>query len=58
MGLVDVFSAEDRMDIKFSDFYNLVKGCTQRDFLLNAVKNKVPHEYIERMMTGEIKATK
>lgn len=53
MGLADAFSAEDRVEVKFSDFYNLMKGCTQRYLLMNAVKTKIPHEYIESMMTGK-----
>lgn len=53
MGLADAFAAEDRVDVKFSDFYNLIKGCTQRDLLMNAIKTKVPYEYIENMMTGK-----
>ena len=53
MGLADAFAAEDRVDVKFTDFYNLIKGCTQRDMLMNAVKTKVPYEYIECMMTGK-----
>ena len=31
MGLADAFGAEDRVQVKFSTFYELVKGCTQRD---------------------------
>ena len=53
MGLADAFAAEDRVDVKFTDFYNLMKGCTQLDMLMNAVKTKVPYEYIECMMTGK-----
>ena len=53
MGLADAFAAEDRVDVKFTDFYNLMKGCTQRDMLMNAVKTKVQYEYIECMMTGK-----
>lgn len=53
MGLADNFSKEDRVAVKFSDFYNLVKGSTQRDQMLNAVKCNVPHRYIREMMTGE-----
>lgn len=53
MGLVDAFGAEDRVNVKFSDFYNLVKGCTQRDMLMNAVRCKVPHCYTLEVMTGE-----
>lgn len=54
MGLVDAFSAEDRVDVKFSQFYDLMKGCTQREMLMNAVKTRVPYEYIENMMTGKL----
>lgn len=53
MGLADAFAAEDRVDVKFTDFCNLMKGRTQRDMLMNAVKTKVPYEYIECMMTGK-----
>lgn len=56
MSLVDAFSAEDRVDVKYSDFYALVKGCTERDILMNAVKAKVPYDYIECIMTGELKS--
>lgn len=54
MGLVDAFSAEDRVDVKFSQFYDLMKGCTQREMLMNAVKTRVPYEHIENMMTGKL----
>ena len=54
MGLVDAFSAEDRVNVKFSQFYDLIKGCTQREMLMNAVKTRVPYEYIENMMTGKL----
>lgn len=50
MGLADTFGAEDRMNVKFSDFYNLVKGCTQRDMLINGIREDVPHEYMRKMM--------
>lgn len=53
MGLADAFGKEDRVDVKFSDFYELIKGCTQRDMLMNAVKTEVPYEYVLSMMTGQ-----
>lgn len=46
MGLADAFGAEDRVQVKFSTFYELVKGCTQRDQLMNAINCNVPHRYI------------
>lgn len=53
MGLVDAFSAEDRIQVKFSDFYELVRGCTQRDQMFNAINCNVPHRYIREMVTGK-----
>lgn len=53
MGLVDAFSAEDRIQVKFTDFYELVKGCTQRDQMLNAINCNVPHRYIREIVTGK-----
>lgn len=53
MGIMDAISSEDRVDVKFSDFYKLVKGCTQRDQLMNAIQCDVPHRYMREMMTGK-----
>lgn len=47
------FGAEDRVQVKFSTFYELVKGCTQRDQMLNAINCNVPHRYIREMVTGK-----
>lgn len=57
MGLVDVFSAEDRVQIKFSDLYALMEAAAQADakerLIENAVKCDVPHAHIRCMLTGE-----
>lgn len=53
MGLADCFSAEDRVQVKFSTFYELVKGCTQRDLLMNGINCNVPHRYLREVMTGK-----
>lgn len=53
MGLIDAISAEDRIEVKFSDFYNLIKGCTMRDLLLNGIKCDVPHVYLREMASGD-----
>lgn len=52
MGLVDAFSAEDRVNVRFSDFYNLIKGCTQREMLMNGINCNVPYQSMREMMTG------
>lgn len=54
MGLVDAFAREDRVEVTFSIFYNLMKGCAQREMLMNGVRTKVPHEYMENMMNGKL----
>lgn len=53
MGIVDVFSAEDRVDVKFSTFYELVKGCAEREFITNGLKRRIPHAHILAML-GEL----
>lgn len=53
MGIVDVLSKEDRISVKFSDLYSLVKGCTQTDMLMNGIQCNVPHKYMREMMTGK-----
>ena len=53
MGFIDSLSAEDRVQVKFSDFYALIKNSARSDLLQNAVKCDVPHRYIREMMYGE-----
>lgn len=51
MGLADTFGAEDRVQMKFSDFYKLMKQAVQYEMAMNAVGCDVPHRYIrERWM--------
>lgn len=57
MGIVDMFGAEDRVSVKFSDFYNLVKGCTERDVMINGLRNYVPGYQILAMLEVEQKPT-
>lgn len=56
MGLVDAFGAEDRVQVKFSDFYKLMKWAAQYEIAMNAIGCDVPHRYIREMMTGKSEA--
>lgn len=56
MGLVDAFGAEERVQVKFSDFYKLMKQAAQYEVAMNAVGCDVPHRYIREMMTGKSEA--
>lgn len=53
MGILDAFAAEDRVDVKFLTFYELVKGCAEREFITNGLKHKIPHAHILAML-GEL----
>ena len=52
MGIMDDVIAEDRIPVKFSEFYMLMNGLVERDLITNAVNARVPHEYIIAMQTG------
>ena len=52
MGLVDAFGAEDRVQVKFSDFYTLIKEAAKAELIWNAVNCEVPYQFIRETMTG------
>lgn len=56
MGLADVFSKEDRLEVTFSDFYRLVKEGVKAELVMNAVNCNVPHQFIREMATGNSEA--
>lgn len=53
MGIVDVFASEDRVNVKFSDFYSLMRESSKAELMMNAIKCDVPHRHIREMMTGK-----
>lgn len=53
MSLVDVFGKEDRTEVKFSEFFALVKQAAQYETLMNAINCDVPHRFIRGTMTGK-----
>lgn len=53
MSLVDAFTKEDRTEVKFSQFFALVKQAAQYETVMNAVNCDVPHRFIRETMTGK-----
>ena len=53
MSLVDAFAKEDRTEVKFSQFFALVKQAAQYETVMNAVNCDVPHRFIRETMTGK-----
>ena len=52
MGMMDAFTPDTKVELKFSDFYNLVKGTTRAEMMLNGIKNEVDHDLIYKIVTG------
>lgn len=53
MGFVDALKPEDRTEITYSDFYRLVKEAAKAELMMNGIKNKIDHDSIYTIMTGE-----
>lgn len=53
MGIIDAINSEDRIQIKFSDFYNLVKSAAVVEFLRNGINADVPHYELRKILTGK-----
>lgn len=53
MGIADMINKEDRVEVKFTDFYNLMKEAAKAELLMNGVKTGVHHFDMYAMMTGE-----
>lgn len=53
MSLVDAFAKEDRTEVKFSQFFALVKQAAQYEILMNAVNCDVPRRFIRETMSGK-----
>lgn len=50
MTLRDAFEKEDRVQVTFTDFYNLMRESAKAELIVNAVKNNVPNKYIVSML--------
>lgn len=57
MGLADIFTADERVELKIDDLYDILRVAASNEktaqFLKNAVKCEVPYKYIREVITGE-----
>ena len=55
--IADAFNPEDRVSVKYSDFYRIVENsCSQAAALMyikNAIEAGVPNNYIRSMLDGQ-----
>lgn len=55
MGFADVFTPEDRVQVKFADFYNMMYEAARAEVIETAVRNGVPLKYIRGLIDMEVK---
>ena len=53
MGLVEMFTPEEKVTLTYSEFYQLVKEATKAEMLLNGVKCKVSRDAMYAMVEGK-----
>lgn len=53
MGFMDGFTSDGTVDMKHTEYYNLMKEAAKAELLSNAVKAEVPSFYIQAMITGK-----
>lgn len=53
MGFMDGLTSDGTVDMKHTEYYNLMKEAAKAELLSNAVKAEVPGFYIQAMITGE-----
>lgn len=51
--IVDAFSKEDRIEVKISQFTEVLKSACEKEILMNAIECEVPYQYIREMVTGK-----
>lgn len=50
MGLIDAFTPEDKVTVRFLDFYNMMYEAAKAELIENAVRNGVPLKYIRGIL--------
>ena len=53
MGIVDIFSAEDRVEITVSQLMSLLRETVKAEMLLNGVTNLVAYNDILKVVNGK-----
>lgn len=53
MGFMDGFTSDGTVDMKHTEYYNLMREAAKAELIGNAVKADVPGFYIQAMITGK-----
>ena len=53
MGLIDLFTPEDKIELNFKQLHGLTAEAVKHDILMNGIKCDVPHAFLREVMTGK-----
>lgn len=53
MGLMELFTPEDKIELNFSQLHGLTTEAVKHDLLMNGIKCDVPHAFLREVMTGK-----
>ena len=53
MGLIDLFTPEDKIELNFKQLHGLMAEAVKHDILMNGIKCDVPHAFLREVMTGK-----
>lgn len=56
MGLLDGFTSDGTVNMKYTEFYKLMREAAKAELMENAARCNVPHEYVREMLTGKMEA--
>ena len=54
MGLMDSFTSDAPVELKYREYYNLMREAAKAELIENAIKADVPGYYIAAMLTGKL----
>lgn len=54
MGLMDGFTSDGTVEMKHTEYYNLMREAAKAELITNAIKADVPSWYINAMITGKM----
>lgn len=55
MGLIDSFTSDTPVELKYREYYSLMREAVKAELIENAIKADVPGYYIDAMITGKLK---
>lgn len=53
MGLMELFTPEDKIELNFTQLHGLTTEAVKSDLLMNGIKCDVPHVFLREVMTGK-----